>query len=123
MNERQSDFGWTVDLHQPTKSEEAKLARDSAVDKVGSAAESDGWLEGALEAIRSVAREKAEFSADDVWDSGLEPPRESRALGAAFTILRREKVIEPTSQFKTTSRARRHAAPIRVWRSLIKSSA
>lgn len=123
--DRQTDFGWTVDLmpRQNPEQEPAKAARDEAVERAGEAADAEGWLDKALETIRSVALAKHEFTADDIWQSGLEPPRESRALGAAFTKVQREGLIEATTSFKSTTRTSRHAAPIRVWRSLIKSNA
>jgi hypothetical protein len=86
---------------------------------VGDAAEHDGWLETALAAVTALARERATFTADDVWNTGLKPPREPRALGAVLTILRRDGVVEPTGEFRPTVRRSRHAAPIRVWHSLI----
>lgn len=122
-DDRQTDFGWTVDLAPRPRSSlsASKEARDEAVSRAGDAAEADGWMQIALEAIRDIAAVRDEFTADDVWQAGLEPPRESRALGAAFTRLQRDGVIEATAKFKTTARASRHAAPIRIWRSLIKS--
>jgi len=97
----------------------AAAARDEAVERVGEAAERDGWMDQALATVTAIARRMPAFTADDVWDTGLDAPREPRALGAVMTQLRRRKVVEPTSDFKPTSRRSRHAAPIRVWRSLV----
>lgn len=114
-NDKQTEFGWTVDL-APRPSNPAEEARDEAVEKAGAAAAETGWLDQAIEAILHVSSLKEMFTADDVWQTGLEPPREARALGAAFTALRRAGVIEPTTLFQQTVRASRHAAPIRVWK-------
>lgn len=120
-DERQTEFGWTVDLMtKRTSLAASQAARDEAVVKVGEAAEADGWMDVAIDAIRRVAMAKDEFTADDVWQTGLEAPREGRALGAAFTRLQRDGEIEATPIFKSTVRASRHAAPIRVWKSKLR---
>jgi hypothetical protein len=100
---------------------DAAWARDKAIAKAEGGA-SYAWLADAEKAIRSVAARKEHFTADDVWDTGLEPPRESRALGAVFVRMKRDGIIAPTDMFKLTKRRLRHAAPIRVWKSLLKAS-
>ncbi len=65
------------------KAAEARAARDEAIDRVDRGAGLD-WMEDAGAVIRRVASERPEFTSDDVWEAGLAPPHEPRALGAAM---------------------------------------
>lgn len=100
------------------RKEVGRQKRDHALEVVERGAP-DGWMEAAVALIERTARLKARFTSDDVWDAGLEAPREPRALGAAFTKAVKLRLIERTGEFTTTRRSSRHAAPIAIWRSLV----
>jgi AAA domain len=79
----------------------------------------DGWMEQAVAAIRIVCLEKDEFTADDVWATGLEHPGEGRSFGPAMMAAARLGYCEKTDRHKQTAQVKSHAAPIAVWKSLI----
>lgn len=132
-DKRQTGFSWfaatpeTNEEPMSKEDEDAKAlraaghARDQAIAQAESGADYE-WLADAARAIRWVAVRKGQFTADDVWDTGLRVPREGRALGPVFMRMKRDGMIAPTDMFKLTKRSMRHAAPIRVWKSLIKAS-
>lgn len=104
---------------EPRDSKElGRMKRDHALEVVERGAP-DGWMDAAVLLIERTARLRSTFTSDDVWEAGLEPPPEPRALGAAFTKAVRLGYIERTGTFTTTRRSSRHAAPIAVWRSRI----
>lgn len=77
------------------------------------------WKQAAEAAVLHVARMRVTFTADDVWrqiclSTGVET-HEPSALGPIFNRLRRQGVIKTTGEFAVSSRASRHAAPLRVW--------
>jgi len=78
------------------------------------------WRVRAARAIIKVAKEKELFTADDVWATGLDRPREPRALGPEMASAHGAGIIEPTMTFKLTAQASRHRAPVRMWRSLLR---
>lgn len=88
---------------------------DVALRRVGRAA-GPTWMAAAVGAVWSLARERAEFTADEVW-SRLAAPSEPRALGAAFRRAQRMGIVRPTERFVPSKRAGRHHAPVRVWAS------
>jgi hypothetical protein len=51
--------------------------------------------------------------------AGLVETHDYRALGPCMKSAQRLGYIEPTDRFRNTERASRHAAPIRLWASLI----
>lgn len=77
------------------------------------------WKEEALVAIRLVARQKAEFTADDVWQTGLDEPSNPKALGNVMLVAKREGVAMKTGRVVTTARVSRNAGDVAVWRSLL----
>lgn len=97
---------------------EARAARDRALVAVAEGAPQD-WMEDAERTVLAIARRRAEFTADDIWATGLCSPPEPRALGAVMTAAARAGLIARTGRFQATARAKRHAAPIAIWRSLI----
>lgn len=74
------------------------------------------WQERARSMVTTVANAYPEsFTADDVWDCGLEqPPNDPRALGGVFRRLAREGLIEKTGRFARSHR--RHSTPLIEWR-------
>lgn len=77
------------------------------------------WRVRAARAIIKVAKEKELFSTDDVWLTGLDKPREPRALGPEIASAQAAGIIEATNIYKLTAQASRHRAPVRYWKSLI----
>lgn len=75
------------------------------------------WEDQAKAALIRVALEKEEFISDDVWDTGLEPTRENRALGPIFMAAKRAHLIEKTDRVRPSVRSHLSGKP--VWRSLI----
>lgn len=101
---------------------EAWAARDEAVRRVALNAPQD-WKDAALKAVFEIANTWESFTTDDVVDflERVEAPQthELRALGAIMQSAQREGWISPTDRFRATKRKSRHAAPVRIWRSLI----
>ncbi|QMP84606.1 hypothetical protein KGG93_gp61 [Streptomyces phage Endor2] len=79
-------------------------------------ATTEEWRAEAVEIITDLALTRPTFSADDVWASGLERPKNSRALGGAFQRARNLGLIEPTNTF-VKSIYDDHYGTRRVWRS------
>lgn len=77
------------------------------------------WKERALEAVVEVAGKMETFTADDVWEGGLDHPREGRALGGVMVRAKREGICAPTNQYTFSRDPKHHHAPNRVWRSLL----
>lgn len=94
----------------------SREARDQGIAKVEMGADAS-WLDQAEAAIRTIARERAEFTSDDVWRRVGKPP-EPRALGAVFNHLAKAGVIRRTGRYQATAQVSRHSAPIAIWQSL-----
>lgn len=99
------------------------VARDAAIDRVEDNADT-GWLEGAMIAVREVARRMPEFTTDHVWLSlsrsgGGAISIEPRAMGAVMRAAASDGVVEPVDRWELSQRPACHRRPVRVWRSLI----
>lgn len=95
--------------------EGTKLAVEGARSAAAGAGES--WIADAKAAVLLAAESKpASFTSDDVWATGLEKPKEPRALGHVMAILSRDGAIAKTGEYRKTEQVSRHAAPIAVWR-------
>jgi hypothetical protein len=73
--------------------------------------------------IEALARVKDTITSDDVWEQM--PPALMRAwnpsaLGVVFRSLRRDGVLQLTSERRESQRPAHHRKPLRVWRSLIR---
>ena len=77
------------------------------------------WKEEALAAIRLVAECMPEFTADDVWQTGLDEPSNPKALGNMMLAARRAGIAVKTGRHITTARASRNAGDVAVWQSLV----
>ena len=66
---------------------------DGGLDRAIENAASDWWTQGALTAIRQLARDRRGFTIDDVLDLVGEPT-DPHYPGAAFASARRQKVVE-----------------------------
>jgi hypothetical protein len=87
--------------------------RDEAINQVEDNANA-AWLEEAVNAIAYLSEVEDYITADSVWDL-VGSPREPRAMGAAFRIAKKQKLIAPTDTYKKSNRPQRHAGPMRVW--------
>src|SRR5829696_5054514 len=72
-------------------------------------AAADWWTQGALTAIRQLARDSRGFTIDDVLDLVGEPT-DPHYPGAAFASARRQRLIEPVG-----ARVGRGGRLVRVW--------
>lgn len=99
---------------------DAIAARDAALERVDAAADPE-WKDTALEAVYQVCRTHLVFTSEDVWNAGLAKPREPRALGPVLKRATAMGWCHPTVGFVTSSMTTRHAAPVRQYRSLVKS--
>jgi hypothetical protein len=99
--------------------EDALAARDEAIQRVDEHADPD-WKDHAYDLVVRTAGELYEFTQDDVWDRGLQPTRENRALGPVFLRAARAGVCEKTDRVRPSARSHGSGKP--VWRSLIHCS-
>lgn len=77
------------------------------------------WKERAKAAIELVARTREYVSADDLWEIGLDKPREPRALGPIFTWAAKRHLIEKTGDYQPSGQVSNHGRPSALWRSLV----
>lgn len=78
------------------------------------------WKEAAREALMTLAKSKAEFTTDELWDllskQGVHTG-EPRALGSIMQSAHRSGMIKATGRYVPSYR--RHKAPIILWQSNI----
>lgn len=122
-DERQLDLFGSQPAYTPTPAVRVAPPRPTtepaaSIDRAAAGA-GEAWNALADAAIRWLAGECEEFTADDVWDRISGPPNSARALGARMQQARRDGLIEPTMRYVDSSRASCHYRPIRVWRSLV----
>lgn len=96
----------------------ARQARDEAIERARINAD-ESWKARALEAVYQTACKHEYFASDDVWQEGLEKPREPRAMGAVMLAAVRIGYCRPTDSYRPTSNVSQHHQPIRVYRSLV----
>jgi hypothetical protein len=91
---------------------EAVAAGERAMDDV--AANTDAaWALDAWETLVWYLEEHKEFFVDDFWrDSGLEEPREARALGPIVQRAARQKLIVGTGRSRPSVRSHGSGKPI-----------
>jgi len=77
-------------------------------------------MRNAITVGKQIAYSMYEFTADEFWKRGLAKPREPRALGPVLSMLQRDGFIKATDRLINTSQVLRHAAPVRVWKSLVR---
>lgn len=99
-------------------------AREEAINRVDAHANPD-WKHVAYVTAIRVATSRRFFTSEDVWDalSGDVATHEPRAMGAVMRRLRKERIVEPTDQFITSTSPLGHGRPSRVWRSLLDGDA
>lgn len=94
----------------------ARKARDEAIRRVSDHAGTE-WLDAAKAALVSVAKSRAEFIADQIWETGLAKPSEARALGAVVRWALAEGVISDSGRYSKSAQPGLHCSPRKVWRS------
>lgn len=77
------------------------------------------WADAAFAIVCRVAKEKPEFTPDDIWEAGLRKPTEARALGGVMRRASSRKLIEKTGRSQPTRQPESHGTDVTVWRSLI----
>lgn len=77
------------------------------------------WKNRALETVKAVAEANAEFTADDVWATGLEKPLEARALGGIMSRAKHSGWIVKSGRSQKTTQPESHGADIVIWTSKI----
>lgn len=96
----------------------ALAARDAGMTAVADAADPD-WMSAAWDALVLWLRTHDEFFVDDFWaGSGLQEPRESRALGPIVQRAARQGLMEKTGEFRKSVRSNMTEKP--CWKSLIR---
>lgn len=98
-------------------------ARNEAIDRAEAGASSE-WLAAAMDALKLVCHRQNTFTSSDVWfylqGCGV-TTHDNRAMGPVFTRAQGEGLCEPTDRFTAETRGTRHGAPVRVWRSLLRT--
>ena len=98
----------------------ARAARDVAIAR-GVDHASTEFADRAYLAVCAVACRESEFIVDAVWmELGSVPPtHDKRAMGSVMLRAFRDRIIEPTEEFRASAQRQCHANPRRVWRSLV----
>lgn len=99
----------------------SRAARDHAMDVVESHA-ATGFADAAYDAGVQCAENNHLFIVDEVW--GYLPTgvttHDLRAMGPVMKRLQRDRVIEPTDQYRGSNKVTSHKVPRVVWRSLVR---
>lgn len=93
-----------------------KAAAQEGIDRADRAADLE-WKVAAMMAVRQIARERREFTTDDVWER-IPAVREPRALGAVMQKAAKAGVIEKSDRVRESDRPEAHSNPKAVWLSL-----
>ena len=94
--------------------DKARQAKEKAIAQVGAHANPD-WNARACAAVLAVASRRLPFTTDHVWATGLEKPREPRALGAVMRSLAVAGLIRPTGRWVDSAQVSRHNTSVREW--------
>jgi uracil-DNA glycosylase family 4 len=96
---------------------EAARRRDQALGQVADAADPD-WMAAAWDALVAYLRTHPTFFVDTFWaETGLERPRESRALGPVVLRAAREGLMHKSGEFRSSTASNMTEKP--VWASLL----
>ncbi len=77
----------------------------------------DAWTKKALETVVEVAKLNDEFTPDDIWDAGLDKPKEARWLGPVMNSAKRKGYIEKTGRVQPTRQKESHGCDVTIWKS------
>lgn len=103
------------------ESEAGRQGRDEGMARAEGAADSE-WKAAAIDAVEQLAHASAYLTSDDVWPLLFAQQlgtHEHRAMGPVMQSAKRLGLIEATAAFRPSTRAKAHAGPKRVWRSLV----
>ena len=119
-NAKQTGFSWAEQSPEQKRArkQRAREKRAEALDRVEESARAE-WLQTAKELLYQTALRRAKLTSDDLWDAGLEKPREPRAMGPVFLYGVRQKWIKRTGQFVPCRSPTRNVAPVALWESLV----
>jgi|TARA_R110000851_G_scaffold88336_1_gene192995 hypothetical protein len=83
------------------------------------------WKEAALEAVIKTAKSNSEFTSDTVWLNIESDVRthEPRAMGPIMMRAKKLGWVEPSLEFRPSTKRSQHAQPLRVWKSMIVAKA
>jgi hypothetical protein len=99
-----------------------QIELDAAVARVEGHADAR-WKRLALSAIEYLARCRASFTTDDVWEmlGGLDvSTHEPRAMGAMMRQAKKKGWVVGSNTYRPSKRPECHRRPMMVWVSLIK---
>tara|TARA_R100001594_G_scaffold833_1_gene3416 strand:+ start:2562 stop:2933 length:372 start_codon:yes stop_codon:yes gene_type:complete len=109
----------TLDLFAP------KQLKERAMERVDQNANED-FRRVAMKSICSYAIKNKTLTANDIWDCldllGIST-HDNRALGPMFQKAAKEGWIEKTNMTTQSNRSSRHCGDVRIWKSLLFSSA
>jgi hypothetical protein len=93
--------------------------KNEAIGRVFDAAPQE-WIDKALQAVFWAASNHDRFTTDEVWafeveGEALDSPPEPRAMGAVMRIAESSGWVEPTRDFRLSTRPVCHRRPSRVW--------
>ena len=94
--------------------DDARRQRDAALEQVQRNAD-PAWCDRALEVIRQVCEERADWHSDVLWEFGLDEPAEARALGPVIQRAARLGWCSRTDRVRPSVRS--HLSPKAVWKS------
>ncbi len=101
------------------QAESARRGEEAQVQVAANAA--PDWKTKAMYAVFRVARERDEFTSDDVWDWGELPrTRENRALGPILRAAAGRGWIVRTERTAKTRQVSRHGTDVRIWKSKLR---
>ena len=96
--------------------QEAFDRRDEGMGRVNEATTQE-WKDYADAFIYWYAWHNATVFVDDLWDAGLQPPANRKALGPRLSHAVRQGLLVNTGEYRASNRSNRSAKP--VWKSLL----
>jgi len=78
---------------------EAQAARSEGIAQVAAGADPN-WASDAYDFIAEYAKTHPDVFCDDLWEAGLEMPREPRALGPVMLKASRDGLISPSGNYR-----------------------
>ena len=76
------------------------------------------WRQKTMQAIWILAKEKPEFTTDDVWKF-VPSTRENKAMGACMMRAKKQGLVQPTERHIPSERPDCNRRPVKVWKSLL----
>jgi hypothetical protein len=99
-------------------STEVAAARREAGMETAEASAGEEWNAEALGFIERYAQEHDELFVDDLWEAGLTPPANRKALGPVLMRTARVGLIEKTGEYRPSRSSNLSVKP--VWRSRVR---